>query len=174
MKLNKFKPQKGFTIIEVMIVLAIAGLILVIVFLAVPQLQRSQRNTTRKSIADRIKTEIDNYASNNNGGYPAATNGNTAAEFGSGTQALSFAGKYFQGLGSSIQDPQTGNSVLLAANISFSDNTASQAPGATPGNLHYGTREACQGETTVATNNLRTYALLMTLEGGAVYCLDNH
>ena len=39
--LNKLKKsdKDGFTIIEVMIVLAIAGLILLIVFLAVPALQ---------------------------------------------------------------------------------------------------------------------------------------
>ncbi|HPW47952.1 MAG TPA: prepilin-type N-terminal cleavage/methylation domain-containing protein, partial [Candidatus Saccharibacteria bacterium] len=35
------KDQKGFTIIEVLIVLAIAALILLIVFLAVPALQRN-------------------------------------------------------------------------------------------------------------------------------------
>jgi prepilin-type N-terminal cleavage/methylation domain-containing protein len=33
--------KKGFTIIEVLIVLAIAGVIMVIVFLAVPALQRN-------------------------------------------------------------------------------------------------------------------------------------
>jgi prepilin-type N-terminal cleavage/methylation domain-containing protein len=37
--------RTGFTIIEVMIVLAIAGLILLIVFLAVPALEREARNT---------------------------------------------------------------------------------------------------------------------------------
>ena len=42
------KSNQGFTIIEVMIVLAIAGLILLIVFLAVPALQRNGRNTTKK------------------------------------------------------------------------------------------------------------------------------
>jgi prepilin-type N-terminal cleavage/methylation domain-containing protein len=37
----KQKRQQGFTIIEVLIVLAIAALILLIVFLAVPALQRN-------------------------------------------------------------------------------------------------------------------------------------
>ena len=45
---NLKKRNQGFTIIEVMIVLAIAGLIMLIVFLAVPALQRNQRNTARK------------------------------------------------------------------------------------------------------------------------------
>ena len=45
---QKTSEQKGFTIIEVMIVLAIAGLIILIVFLAVPALQRNGRNTQQK------------------------------------------------------------------------------------------------------------------------------
>ena len=44
--LNRTKKHRsGFTIIEIMIVLAIAGLIMLIVFLAVPALQRASRNT---------------------------------------------------------------------------------------------------------------------------------
>ena len=61
------QDQKGFTIIEVLIVLAIAALILLVVFLAIPGLQRSQRNSARKSDAGRIVTGLSNYVSNNNG-----------------------------------------------------------------------------------------------------------
>src|SRR3989344_5779049 len=64
------KTYRGFTIIEVMIVLAIAGLIMVIVFLAIPQLQRNQRDNARQNAANRLKAEIDTYASNNQGIYP--------------------------------------------------------------------------------------------------------
>lgn len=46
--------EDGFTIIEVMIVLAVAGLIMAIVLVAIPQLQRSQRNTSRKDTLGRI------------------------------------------------------------------------------------------------------------------------
>jgi prepilin-type N-terminal cleavage/methylation domain-containing protein len=60
----------GFTIIEVLIVLAIAGLIMLIVFLAVPALQRNSRNTQRKNdIADLIGA-IQEYSSNNSGQLP--------------------------------------------------------------------------------------------------------
>ena len=41
------KSKKGFTIIEVVLVLAIAGLIFLMVFIALPALQRTQRNTQR-------------------------------------------------------------------------------------------------------------------------------
>ncbi len=66
------KSNEGFTIIEVMIVLAIAGLILLIVFLAVPALQRNARNTTLKNDASAIAGGITEYVSNNNGAQPTA------------------------------------------------------------------------------------------------------
>lgn len=61
----------GFTIIEVMIVLAIAGLIILIVFLAVPALQRNSRNTQRRNDAARLSGLVSEYMTNNNGNTPA-------------------------------------------------------------------------------------------------------
>ena len=64
--------QKGFTIIEVLIVLAIAGLIMLVVFLAVPALQRNSRNTTLKNDASALSGAFQEYVSNNNGTNPAS------------------------------------------------------------------------------------------------------
>ena len=61
------KRQAGFTIIEVLIVLAIAGLIMLIVFLAIPALQRNQRNGQRSSEGSRIVGLISECLSNRNG-----------------------------------------------------------------------------------------------------------
>lgn len=80
------KSQKGFTIIEVMIVLAIAGLILLIVFLAVPALQRNARNTQRKNDAAGILGAVSSYIANNNGNPP----GNVGT--GSGANELKICG----------------------------------------------------------------------------------
>ena len=68
--LKKRNSQKGFTIIEVMIVLAIAGLIMLVVFLAVPALQRSSRNTQRKNDVSAIASTVANYIDNNGGTLP--------------------------------------------------------------------------------------------------------
>ncbi len=62
--------QRGFTIIEVMIVLAIAGLIMLIVFLAVPALQRSSRNTQRKNDAASALAGVSEFVNNNGGVLP--------------------------------------------------------------------------------------------------------
>ncbi|MBR1939235.1 type II secretion system protein [Candidatus Saccharibacteria bacterium] len=62
--------KKGFTIIEVVLVLAIAGLIFLMVFIALPALQRGQRNTQRKNDLSRIATAATQYQSNNSGRLP--------------------------------------------------------------------------------------------------------
>jgi prepilin-type N-terminal cleavage/methylation domain-containing protein len=67
---NIKKRTEGFTIIEVLIVLAIAGLILLIVFLAVPALQRNSRNTQRKNDAAAILGGANEFTNNNNGTLP--------------------------------------------------------------------------------------------------------
>ena len=60
--------RNGFTIIETSLVLAIAGLILVLVFVALPALQRSQRDTQRKGDIASLAKAIKDYQSNNNRG----------------------------------------------------------------------------------------------------------
>ena len=62
--------KRGFTIIEVLIVLAIAGLILLIVFLAVPALQRNSRNNARKNDVARVGAAVNDYAANHDGTLP--------------------------------------------------------------------------------------------------------
>jgi prepilin-type N-terminal cleavage/methylation domain-containing protein len=64
------KRQSGFTVIEMMIVLAVAGVIMLIVFLAVPALQRSARNTERKNDAAAIAGAVATFSNDNNGPLP--------------------------------------------------------------------------------------------------------
>ena len=61
------KKSEGFTIIEVLIVLAIAGLIMLIVFLAVPALQRNSRNNARNNDAAKVAAAVTECLSNRNG-----------------------------------------------------------------------------------------------------------
>lgn len=70
MKILNKKPSSGFTIIEVTIVLAIAGLIMAIVFVAVPAFERSAHNTQRRSDATHLAGLVNDYASNNAGSLP--------------------------------------------------------------------------------------------------------
>ena len=66
------KSKHGFTIIEVVVVLAIAGLIFMMVFLALPALQRSQRDTQRRDDMSRFLSQVNQYQANNRGKVPTA------------------------------------------------------------------------------------------------------
>jgi prepilin-type N-terminal cleavage/methylation domain-containing protein len=68
---RKNNKNQGFTIIEVMIVLAIAALILLIVLLAVPALQKTSRNTQRRNDVSAIGSALANLVNDNNGTLPA-------------------------------------------------------------------------------------------------------
>lgn len=64
---NLKKKTEGFTIIEVLIVLAIAGLIMVIIFIAVPTLQRNGRNNGRQTDANNLVSAVNECVTNRNG-----------------------------------------------------------------------------------------------------------
>ena len=70
---DKLTKRKGFTIIEVVIVLAIAALIITIILLAVAALQRSQRDNTSKQAAGRLVAAFQTYVSDNDGSVTGAT-----------------------------------------------------------------------------------------------------
>lgn len=60
------RNQKGFTIIEVVLVLAIAGLIFLTVFLALPAMQKSQRDNARKQDVGKVVAYLQSYLADNN------------------------------------------------------------------------------------------------------------
>src|SRR5687768_2405279 len=86
---NTKTNNKGFTIIEVLIVLAIAGLIMLVVFLAVPALQRNSRNTQRKSDVSAMLGAVSEHVSNNAGRLPTAS-GNFNTVFANSNPKLGF------------------------------------------------------------------------------------
>jgi prepilin-type N-terminal cleavage/methylation domain-containing protein len=83
------RKEQGFTIVEVLIVLAIAGLIILVVLLAVPALQRNGRNSAMKSDASGVSGGIAEFQSNNDGAMPTlvAGTGTVAISGAAGTTA---------------------------------------------------------------------------------------
>lgn len=67
------KSQKGYTIIEILIVLAIVGMIILIVLLTLPALKRTYRNNARKQAVDYVLAQMNEYYSENST-YPLSTN----------------------------------------------------------------------------------------------------
>ncbi|OYX39812.1 hypothetical protein B7Z00_00095 [Candidatus Saccharibacteria bacterium 32-50-10] len=69
------QQKKGFSIIEVVLVLAIAGLIFLMVFIALPALQRGQRDSARKNDASIVASALNSYKSSNRGSFTGITAG---------------------------------------------------------------------------------------------------
>src|ERR1019366_6066473 len=61
------KKEKGFTLIEIVLVLAIAAFIILLVFLALTGANKSRRDTARKQEAGQLVSYIENFESSNNG-----------------------------------------------------------------------------------------------------------
>lgn len=85
----KSNKDKGFTIIEVVLVLAIAGLIFLTVFLALPALQKSQRDNARRQDVGNVVAALQSYLADNNA-VPAVGNTTFASYYG-GTASLAQA-----------------------------------------------------------------------------------
>lgn len=149
------KNEKGFTIIEVVLVLAIAGLIFLIVFLALPQLQRSRRDTQRRGDAGRILAALETSAGNSNGTYPAE------AAWANFRTAYLPPAEY--------SDPQRG---VYGAPGGTAIALGAGAPGPLAGDVRYGLGEACDPTGNLVAGGVRDAGITMRLEQG-VFCQDN-
>ena len=155
---NVKKNNKGFTIIEVVLVLAIAGLIFLIVFLALPRLQRSRRDTQRKNDGGNLVAQLENYGSAHNG----SLTGLTAANL-NGTVAGQFKFDYMTANGGQFNDPQSGTVYTLALGT-----TTPAATGTF--NISLGTGGTkCDGSTVTTARDIVVRA---RLESGE-YCQSN-
>ena len=194
--------KKGFTIIEVVLVLAIAGLIFLMVFIALPALQRSQRNTQRSDDLSRFLTAANSFQSNNNGKTPFKK-----GEGGSKYVDDNFVTRYIDSSCKKDSTDNTGVSYTCTDGSEFTDpdgnvykmkymgdvtadtvNVASVTTGTgtnqTTTNLTWEssdhtilvyTNASCGDEgTAVKGTGERQYAMFYVLEGGAVACNDNH
>jgi len=148
--------EKGFTIIEVVLVLAIAGLIFLMVFIALPALQRGQRDTQRKNDLSRAMTAVNNYQSNNRGSAPSNWS--------------DFTAKYLTVNGDTFTDP-SGTPYVFAAGT-----TKPSIPGTFDGSnpkVYATTGATCNGEDIDLGKGNNKIALQMKLEGGGIACQSN-
>ena len=150
------KSKTGFTIIEVVLVLAIAGLIFLMVFVALPALQRSQRDTQRRQDIAGVATAVTQFQANNNGELPS--NGND------------FRDAYLKVSGATFKDPDGADySIVLKPNTN-----ADKYPKSFNHEIWLVKTAYCDGEKFASTNaTARNYAILYKLEGAGVYCVDN-
>lgn len=162
MKKLTIKNKNGFTIIEVVLVLAIAGLIFLMVFIALPALQRNQRDAQRKNDLGRLLTAPQNYRANNKGKAPL--------------HSSDFRGKlvpnYLEVGGDDFRDPSGLPYRISSGTIGTVPLRAiDSAEGFYIIRVYIGAR--CVGENTEAFGSDNNIAFSMKLEGGGVYCVNN-
>ena len=123
------KYEGGFTLIEIVLVLAIAGLILAMAFIGISGAQKNRRDTQRKQDLQRLGSAAETYASNNHGSYPTAD----------ADPATGFLGGFETGfLPDKFNDPSTLTGYVMGTGFGTSCNPAAAMAAGGPGYISYG------------------------------------
>lgn len=183
----------GFTLIEVILVLAIGGLIFLLAFTGFQQVTRNRRDAQRRQDVRSVLAYIEEYAANNGGQYPCSnhafsTGGLGLVREGSGTQ-ISVASQASSGCPGFLSvfgndsrfvmngghlwynDPQLGvtgtsNNYIYVRNILLANQPL-------PRMAAYISAK-CSGMSIEYLNNNRSgWAVRLALEGGGHVCVDN-
>ena len=201
MKKGEVKIKDGFTLIEVSLVLGIAGLIFLMMMIALPALQRQERDTERREDITWLVDVIKKYQSNNRGALPGiedsyeeSTGDTKIVEVVWDENVLkdakvgSWAGFYRDHLKESFKDPNGENYKLhiMKCKGDITDARCSDpAKGVASGlrgtefpnefTLNLIIQAKCAGNEdvgVVASSNSRKMAILYKMEGGGIYCAD--
>ena len=163
---NSSSQKPAFTIIEVVLVLAIAGLIFLMVFIALPTLQRNQRDTRRKNDMSRLKTAMDSYKSNDRGNLPWGTD-----RYGVWSQSDNFGINYLKADQGEFGDPSSGRYAFGVNYYSIAGGSIYSTFEAQQSHISISIGFICDGDTITSAGS-NNYAIRYRLEGGGVYCID--
>ena|SRR5688572_3046146 len=158
--MNVPNKTKGFTIIEVVLVLAIAGLIFLVVFLALPALQRGQRDSQRKQDLGKVMSQVTSYQSNTQGTLP------------NGAWDTTFKSNYLTVGSTPFTDPSNGATYVFTQQAAI----PVAAPAIAAGQIWIYPGATCGGafgvQGSISTTS-RTFAALIYQEQGAYFCQNN-
>ncbi|MBP6038057.1 MAG: type II secretion system protein [Candidatus Saccharimonas sp.] len=159
--------QKGFTIIEVVLVLAIAALIFLMVFIALPALQRNQRDQARKTFQSKVSSAVTTYQSNKRGAQP--TTGALLAPYFDGAAATA-ATKSSDGVyTATTNDGYADNQYIVVVNAKPNPIPANSAGNANIDVVQVYTGAKCNATADgIVAGTGRQAAILMKMENGNV------
>ncbi|MBS7346124.1 MAG: type II secretion system protein, partial [Candidatus Sacchiramonaceae bacterium] len=176
-KKNRDLQTNAFTIIEVVLVLAIAGLIFLMVFIALPALQRNQRDAQRKNDASLFIDALNRYSANNRGSFPGVgySTGGRVSES-SVPEVYDFALRYLDWPGDSAAaegktfiDPSTG----AGYRIRYSHHQHSNIESVEFYSMNYSLDRKClQAGETVPVYKRNVGSVWVKLESGGTYCVE--
>lgn len=162
--------QKGFTIIEVVLVLAIAALIFLMVFIALPALQSSQRDTARKNDVSIVAAAVNSWASNNRDKGMAAMTKAALVPYVQNVSENTTINKTEQKLTISTASLRTGG----VASSTVGDGSVWVVPHATCGDMGVNAGDGVAATWTTKAGTARQYVVITRLEAakGSAYCLQ--
>ena len=134
------------------------------VFIALPALQRNQRDTQRKNDIGRVLTAVQKYQANNRGNIPSTQDGVSG----------SFIDSYLLANGDTFSDPDGSAYFFWEVPISYgiiSRKSSVNPVGSTV--IHVVRQAKCDGESVKAATGANNIAFVMVLEGGGKYCVNN-
>lgn len=161
---ENIKVKKGFTIIEVVLVLAIAGLIFLMVFVALPALQRSQRDTGRRDDMARVVSQISQFQANNRNRIPGES------------ELTDFKTNYMSANGEDVfQDPDGSEYTFKYCTSNDSSGGCKPDTALTTFDhvIYYSPGYRCDGERLVQSTGGNKVAVRYKLEGAGTYCGSN-
>jgi len=136
--------------------LAIAGLILLIVFLAVPALQRNGRNTTKRSDASKALGAVGEFMSANRGKVPASSDVTTLGTFANLSNNTTLSTNIYTSKATITGGTVVGGSEVMIATGVTCDPSASLTTAATLTNANFGS--------IVKDSTTRSYVALYQVE----------
>lgn len=186
MKKNLLKLKRGFTIIEVSLVISIAGLIFLMVFVALPGLRATQRDTQRREDMIAFIEAVKKYQTNNRGSLPTDTPKSTEPAISVNLgDSNGWGGFYEKYLGEKFVDPDGESYKLVVMECNQDTNGRTCENGELNGSNLYDKSFAgnnyqmrvvvkgkCDGDKAVKAANPRTLAVIYKLQGAGVYCTN--
>ena len=136
------------------------------VFIALPALQRSQRDTQRKNDLNRVLAAVKQYQANNKGLVPPTY------------ESTNFVGTYLRAKGEELKDPDGNDYFFRPANIGSlptMPTSRTYESGGVTMSVIYVTRQAkcSNNNNTVANTGSNNAAYSIVLECVCAYCVNN-
>jgi prepilin-type N-terminal cleavage/methylation domain-containing protein len=143
------KNQRGFTIVELLIVIVVIGILAALVITTYTGIQAKARNSNRQTDVNSVQTQLEAYFAQN-GHYPSLTDMNDSSWRSTNMKSLDTE---------ALQDPQGSAATLVTSPVAKSYAYAVTNSSGT----------SCESDDTTCAQ----YTLTATLEGGTTYAKSN-
>lgn len=166
--MNRLRALEGFSLVELLIVMAIAALIMIMVFIGFAQGNRDRRDDARKADAARYLEAERLWVTDHNGIPPTSANFDTPIDPNVAASGGIMERYIIQG------NAKFANPDGVAWTVAWRTPGVGNGPNtpASASQMLVGAGSTCNG-TNIADGGPRQFAVMLQLEGGGYYCITN-